>query len=62
MSVKTLVSWSTHALSTHPVNVDMFKGLAHISHGERDNTVVRNSWCSHARVSAACLEASIKGI
>jgi hypothetical protein len=44
------------------VNVDLFKGLAYIGYGERDHTVVWNSWCSHACFSVACLEASIKGI
>ena len=54
MSVKTLDSWSAHALSTRPgnlsglVNADLFKGLTHIGYGERDHTVIQNGWCSHA--------------
>ena len=54
MSVETLASWSAHARATRPgnlsglVNIDLFKGLTHIGYGERDHTVVRNSWCSHA--------------
>ena len=67
-SVNTLASWSGHALSTHPgnlsVNVNLFKGLTHylLGYGGRDHTVVRNSLCSNAWFSVACLEASIKGI
>ena len=68
MSVKTFASSSSHALSTRPgnpsvrANVDLFKGLAHIGYGERDHTVIRNSWYSHACFSVAFLEASINGI
>ena len=42
MSVKTLASWSAHARSTL-VNVDLFKGLTHISCGECDHTVIRTA-------------------
>ena len=62
MSVKTLASWSAHALSTRPgnlsslVNVDLFKGLAHICYGERDHSRSEQLMLS---CSVACLEASI---
>ena len=46
MLVKTLASWSVHAWSTSPGNVDLFKGFTHIGYGEHDHTVVRNSLCS----------------
>ena len=55
----------TSWLSVFPcglVNVDLFKGLTHIGYGERDHTVVRNSWCSHACFSVTCLEANIEVI
>ena len=66
MSVKTLVSWSAPALSTHPdnpsgpaafVSVDLFKGFVHIGYRERYHTVIQNSWCSRACFSVACLKA-----
>ena len=44
MSVKTFASWSAHARCTRLrilsglVNVDLFKGLAHIGCGERDHS------------------------
>ena len=37
------------------MNVDLFKGLAHIGYGERDHTVVQNIWCALAWFSVACL-------
>ena len=44
------------------VNLNLFKGLIHIGYGERDHTVIPNSWCSHAWFSVACLKSSIEGI
>ena len=44
------------------VNVDLFKSLAHIDYGERDHTVVQNSWSCHAWFSVDCLEVSTKSI
>ena len=40
MSVKTLASWSAHALSTCSGNPSghLFKGLAHIGYRERDHS------------------------
>lgn len=62
ISVKTLASWLEHVLSTHPDNVNLFRGLTHIGYGEHDNTVFRNSWCSHTWFSVACFKASTEGI
>jgi hypothetical protein len=65
---KTLASWSAHALSMRPgnlfdlVNINLFKGLTHIGYGERDHTVVQNSWCSHVWFNVASLKASIESM
>ena len=39
------------------MNVNLFKGLTHVSYGERDHTVVRNNWCRHAWFGVACIVA-----
>ena len=42
-SARERLKMSVKTLAIGFVNVDMFKGLAHIGYGERDHTVVRNS-------------------
>ena len=44
------------------MNVDQFKGPAHIGYGDSDHTEIQNSWCSQACFIVACLEESIKVI
>jgi hypothetical protein len=58
ISMKTLASWSVHALRTRPCILScLFKSFTHIVHRERDHMVIWNNRGFHARHGVVFLEA-----